>query len=247
LLGTSKELILSGAVSGNEAVFENVLKNYSLRTPAEITAECSGVEVSIHPGRPKWEDVYGGYPHFNGVDKPMDDVFRYILGSNYDRKMFSNGGAARVSIGLTEAGMDVKKDFLVQDGSEFKKKLIQKSKDNEKKRIGFIASAKNLHEWLSSVWGKADVEMKCETDDAEAVKDAIDCRSGVYIILGYFDSGASGATTLWVGSKNDALGGLNYVRKGRTVYFWELKGEEDAEDETNWCYDESETFIHVLV
>jgi hypothetical protein len=29
---------------------------------------------------------------------------------------------------------------------------------------------------------------------------------------------------LWLGSMNDVIGGLNYVYKGGTVYFWELKG-----------------------
>jgi len=229
LFGTSQTLELSGTVSCNEAVIENVFKSYSLCSPSEITAECSGVKASLLPRRPRWEDVYGGYPKIkkdgSEADMYMDDVFKYILGNNYDHKLFNNGGAARVSIGLIEAGMEVRKDFLVQDGSEFKKKLIQKNKDNEKKRIGFIASAKNLQEWLVSVWGKADVEMKCESDDVNKVKAAIKGRNGVYIILGYFDSGASGATTLWIGSENDALGGLNYIRKGRTVYFWELRGK----------------------
>jgi len=160
-----------------------------------------------------------------------DDVFKYILGSNYDRKLFNNGGAARISVSLIEAGMDVKQDFLVQDGSEFKKKLIQKNSENGNKRIGFIASAKNLQEWLSSVWGKADVEIKGKTT-IEDVQAAINGRNGIYIILGGFDSGASGATTLWLGSSNDALGGLNYVYKGGTVYFWELKGELAGKEES---------------
>jgi len=227
-----------------------MLKSYPLYVLSEITAECSGVKSSIHPRRPKWEDVYGGYPKItrdgSETDMYTDDVFKYILGSNYDKKVFNNGGAARVSVSLIEAGMDLKKDFLVQDGSEFKKKLARKNGDNEKKRIGFIASAKNLQEWLSSVWGKADVEIKGKTT-IEAVQSAINGRNGVYIILGGFDSGASGATTLWLGSSNDALGGLNYVYKGGTVYFWELKGEEILEDEAGWCYGESETSFDILV
>jgi hypothetical protein len=250
LLGAARTLDLEGTVSGNEAVLENALRGYSLNAPSGITAECSGVRSSIHPRRPKWEDVRGGYPMAkkdgSEADMYMDDVFRYILGSNYDRKMFSNGGAARVSVGLIEAGMDVRKDFLVQDGSEFRKRLVHKDKDNEKKRIGFIASAKILHEWLSSVWGGADVEIKGRTT-IEKVQAAIGGRNGVYIILGGFDSGASGAATLWVGGINDALGGLNYVHKGGTVYFWELKGEDILEDESCWRYGESETFIHALV
>jgi len=250
LFGTTKTLDLTGTVSNNEAVVENALKSYPLYVLSEITAESSGVKSSIHPRRPKWEDVYGGYPKItkdgSEMDMYTDDVFKYILGSNYDRKLFNNGGAARISVSLIEAGMDVKKDFLVQDGSEFKKKLIQKNSENGNKRIGFIASAKNLQEWLSSVWGKADVEIKGKTT-IEDVQAAINGRNGVYIILGGFDSGASGATTLWLGSSNDALGGLNYVYKGGTVYFWELKGEEILEDETGWCYGESETSFDILV
>jgi len=192
------------------------MASINLNILAELTAECSGSSASLHVRRPKWEDVYKSYPHINEVDKPTDDVFKYILGNNYDRKTFNNGGAARISISLIEAGMEMKKDFLVQDVSEFKKKLIQQNKDNEKKRIGFIASAKSLQEWLSSVWGKADVEIKGKTT-LDAVKGAVNGRNGVYVILGGFESGASGATTLWIGAKNDALGGLNYVHKGGTV------------------------------
>ena len=48
-------------------------------------------------------------------------------------------------------------------------------------------------------------------------------KNGVYIILGGFSPPTTGHATLWIGIKNDVIGGHNYIDYGGTVYFWELK------------------------
>ncbi|MDD3005443.1 T6SS effector amidase Tae4 family protein [Flavobacterium sp.] len=162
--------------------------------------------------RPKWAKVYTGYPKNNSGtdDENADIVFKSILGDNYDRETFTNACATRVSLGLLNGGVTVKKDFLIQKG-EFKGK-------------GFIASAINLKDWLSrsEVWGNADEEIQGPSDLVD-VKSAIDNRNGIYIIIGGFGGGVSGHATLWIGTQKDAFGGHNYVSYGGSVYFWELK------------------------
>ena len=119
--------------------------------------------------RPKWKLVFEGYPKNNAGtdDKDTDSVFKEILGDKYDKKMFSNACATRVSLGLLNSGVDVKKDFLIQLG-RFKGK-------------GFIASAINLKKWLnlSSVWGNPDESFVGPADITD-VKSKIGNRNGVY-------------------------------------------------------------------
>lgn len=162
--------------------------------------------------RPKWKLVYEGYPkNESGTDdKDADLVFKEILGENYDKNIFSNACATRVSLGLLNGGVNVKKDFLIQEG-KFKGK-------------GFIASAINLKKWLnqSSVWGNPDESFTGPADITD-VKSEIGNRNGLYIILGGFGAGVSGHATLWLGSEKDVIGGHNYISYGGDVYFWELK------------------------
>lgn len=164
--------------------------------------------------RPSWKKVYEGYPKVlttNGVvDEPAPDVFRELRGANYDKNVLSNACATRVSLGLLNGGMDVRKDFLISQG-KFKGK-------------GFIASALGLKDWLSKdfVWGSADEKIQGPTN-FETVKSKIDGRNGVYIILGGFASDITGHATLWLGNENNVIGGHNYIDYGGTVYFWELK------------------------
>lgn len=182
-------------------------------TTNTVTATVSGQTAtqSITVRRPKWDDVYAGYPKTaDGYDLPAPDVFTSILGPNYNTAIFSNACATRVSLGLLAGGMSVKKDFLISQGTYSGK--------------GFIASALNLKNWLSrqSVWGAADVSITNPSDLA-SVSAKINGRNGVYIIVGGFGPGISGHATLWVGANNNAIGGNHYVDNGGDVYFWELK------------------------
>ncbi|WP_430613172.1 T6SS effector amidase Tae4 family protein [Flavobacterium sp. JP2137] len=167
--------------------------------------------TSQNKKRPSWSKVFEGYPKDESGtdDRSAEAVFTSILGDNYDRNTFTNACATRVSLGLLNGGMTVKKDFIVQKG-KFKGK-------------GFIASAVNLKNWLSrsEVWGDADEEIKGPSDVMD-VKKTIGEKNGIYIILGGFSSGISGHATLWIGGEKNAFGGHNYISYGGTIYFWEL-------------------------
>jgi len=195
--------------------------------------------------RPSWDDVYNGYPLKNKGDPDLGafknghswknrgasdvedigarTVFQNILGRGYDAEKkvfngvsFENACATRVSFALVKSMVDVRKDFLIQDG-EFKGK-------------GFIASAKGLKEWLSEpdVWGNADLVIEGKTT-LEKVAKKINGRNCVYIILGG-ENGKKDHATLWIGDNNDAIGGKNYIENGGTVYFWELMATTVAVD-----------------
>jgi hypothetical protein len=194
----------------------------------------TSVEDLINPGpqsslgsqlslRPKWTDVYRGYPKNNlGTDdKPADDVFKEILGDNYDTNTFSNACATRVSLGFLEANFSVRKDFLIQKG-KFKGK-------------GFIASAVGMKNWLLSTNAFKAPDVKIDTNKSPYLnkqglitlgdlQSEIGNKNGVYIIIPYSGcfSSASGHVTLWVGSENDVIGGHNYAGCIGQMYFWEL-------------------------
>lgn len=160
--------------------------------------------------RPKWNKVYEGYPKTGdgSDDMPTRDVFSSILGSIDDPVKFDNACATRVSLGLLNSGVEVKKDFLVQIG-QFKGK-------------GFIASAQGLKEWLSNslIFGKPDIVIQNPSNLTE-VKNKINSKNGIYIVLGGFHN-VSGHATLWLGNKKDVIGGHNYVSNSGIIYFWEL-------------------------
>lgn len=162
--------------------------------------------------RPKWTLVYNGYPKNSTgtADRDADTVFKEILGDNYNTSTFTNACATRVSLGLLNGGVNVRKDFIIQKG-KFKGK-------------GFIASAINLKNWLiqSSIWGSPDETFKGPADITD-VRSKIGSRNGVYTIIGGFGAGVSGHATLWVGSENDVIGDNNYISSGGDIYFWELK------------------------
>ncbi|AIL45478.1 MULTISPECIES: T6SS effector amidase Tae4 family protein [Elizabethkingia] len=177
-----------------------------------ITANSNGQRTSVRIKRPSWKDVYEGYPKSGNNDRSADLVFSALLGENYDRKTFANACATRVSLGLLNGKMSVRKDFEIQKG-DFKGK-------------GFIASAGSLKKWLEkeSVWGAPDVEVPGPSN-ITAVANKINegkIKNGVYIIIGGFGGGVTGHATLWIGANKDVIGGHNYVDYGGSVYFWEL-------------------------
>lgn len=162
--------------------------------------------------RPPWNKVFEGYPknEAGNDDQNAVEVFTSILGENYDRDIFTNACATRVSLGLLNGGTNVEKNFLIQKG-KFKGK-------------GFIASAIGLKKWLSrsDVWGSPDNTIEGPTDLVDVQK-FIGNKNGVYIILGGFSADISGHATLWIGATKNAFGGHNYISYGGTVNFWELK------------------------
>jgi len=182
----------------------------------KITAYVGNTCKTVELGRPRWEDVYAGYlleRNETGKEKDIsaDTVFKTVLGENYDKAVFKNACATRVSFALIKAKMELRKDFIVQVGCDAGK--------------GFIASVKKLQEWLTTVWGIADkvIENKSSLKD---VAEIINGRNGVYIILN--GNAKKDHATLWIGADNNAVGGNHYIGEGCIVYFWELKGSSSA-------------------
>ncbi|MGH1517436.1 T6SS effector amidase Tae4 family protein [Chryseobacterium sp. JK1] len=175
----------------------------------------SGQTRPVQIKRPSWKKVYEGYPRSGNNDKPANLVFSEILGDSYDKKIFGNACATRVSLGLINGGMTVKTAFRITN-----KKHAFFNK-------GFQTSVSGLYNWLSKkeIWGAADIKVTGPSD-INTVANKINegrIKNGVYIILGGFGDGISGHATLWIGSHRNVIGGHDYVSYGGTVYFWELK------------------------
>lgn len=160
--------------------------------------------------RPAWASgVYAGYPKTaSGGDLPAPQVFTSIFGSTYDSKTFTNACATRLSLGLLNAGITVKREYSVQTGT-FKGK-------------GITTSAANMVAWLRSNFGTPDVTVE-NPISFEAVAVKIGSRKGIYAMLPKSTAqfGASGHVTLW--HNKNAIGGNHYATAAKAVYFWELK------------------------
>lgn len=202
------------------SILDSILKRISKIENVQMNIEKSiktsynrdfNVEKAFFIPRPKWDDVFEGYPKTaDGQDDlPAEDVFTSVHGSNYDHTVFQNACATRVSLGLLNANITLPKDFLVSVG-RFRGQ-------------GFVASAIKLQNYLSSnaFFGEADIIIE-NPSNLSVVQNKIGNKNGIYIILGVF-SDASGHSTLWLKDTNDAIGGHNYVKPTGTVYFWELK------------------------
>ncbi len=179
----------------------------------------SGLNHAVSHGieqikKPKFKDVLEGYPLNSSETDDMDtqSVFELVFGVDYDKSIFTNACATRVSMALNEAGVPVRKDFIGQEGTY--------------KGKGIIASAANLRKWLTSYFGQADVIIENPTDFNQ-VSTQINGRKGIYIMhpkAGAFSSSSiSGHATLWVGGTyNNAVGGHNYIAQAKSIYFWAL-------------------------
>lgn len=178
----------------------------------EIVCKAGGASCTIVANRPKWSDVYRGYPKSGSDDMPAPEVFSSILAAeHYKKDVFSNACATRVSLGLLEGGMRVRPAFNITNNAH---KFFGR---------GFQSSAQGLFNWLSSstVFGRPDISIEGPTD-IESVRKEIGSKNGIYIILGGFSEGITGHATLWIGANKDVVGGHNYADYGGSVFFWEL-------------------------
>lgn len=215
----SDSLSLKGTVKNNEVVFKEVFKDQPLDLEELLPDFCiqavapkDNVTSFVSHGRPGWKEVYAGYPKVNeGTmhenDLPANDVFLSVLGEDYDRSVFSNACATRISIALNHSGLNVKKDFMIGQGP-----LMGK---------GMIASALNLKNWLSSsqVLGEPDVVIK-KPQSLEELRSAIGTKKGIYVLESDDYNWASGHATLWY--DGHAIGNHDYYSHAKEIYFWEL-------------------------
>lgn len=179
-----------------------------------ITASINDDEatVSAAPKRPKWSDVYDGYPKSaSGLsDQPAREVFIYLLGEDYyekNKSIFTDACAARISIALLKAGVNLKGQFNVLSG--------------DLKGKQFITSSIEMRKWLTENWGEPEEEIK-DPEGLSDVQSVIKDKKGIYAMVpraGEF-SRAVGHMTLWTGN---GVIGSDYADSARCVYFWELK------------------------
>lgn len=179
-----------------------------------LVAKAEGQESKpLGISRPKWDDVYKHYPKTNAGtasenDKPAVELFSELFGKDYDRSLFSNACATRLSIALIGAGMSVKTEFVIAYGSL--------------KGKGITTSAKNILTWLSSssVFGEADIIIK-KPASFNVISSKIGEKKGIYIIDSNNYKWASGHVTLWY--DGHAIGHHDYWEHAKEVHFWELK------------------------
>ncbi|OOF38728.1 hypothetical protein BKK50_11315 [Rodentibacter rarus] len=182
--------------------------------PNNITAKAKDKQKTLKVNRPSWEKVYEGYPKIekDGMIYDLDaqSVFISILGKNYDQVTFGNACATRLSLGLINANVKIKKEYIVTEG-KFKGKFI-------------TASAINMVKWLHRNFGDPDETIKFPQTYEEIVN-AIGDRKGIYAMIPEKPDAfrASGHVTLWV--NGDVIGGRShsYYSSAYEVYFWELK------------------------
>lgn len=163
--------------------------------------------------RPRWSDVYKYYPKIkegtaSENDKPAVEVFSELFGEDYNKKLFSNACATRLSIALIGAGMNVKTEFIITHGSL--------------KGKGITTSAKNILTWISSsnIFGKADIIIT-NLVSFNSISSKIGTKKGIYIIESNNYKWASGHVTLWY--NGHAIGYHDYWEHAKEVHFWELK------------------------
>jgi hypothetical protein len=238
-------------VRNKEVVFENVLEELKLNlenqgnNSIEIIAVHENLRnealVTIDRPRPRWIDVFDGYPCYeeNGVlrDVSPSDVFKFILGDNYRGRYpnLNHACATRVSLGLINAGVNVPTEFQIQRG-------VFKGK-------GFITSAINLMKELPNMLGerrdrgniptnyeqnernekllKADIIIVPQQNSSINfdITNKIGDKKGIYIFKLPPGQVATGHATLWLKGPNgriEPIGGT-FGETAVTINFWELK------------------------
>jgi len=168
----------------------------------------------ISSKRPIWDDVYNGYPKIDAGtvyenDLPASEVFKSIFGDSYNRSIYTNACATRVSIALLKAGVTIDEGIKVTHG------------DLKGKRV--ILGAAALKDWLMKKWGKADYWISRPQSLFDLQTNFNDKR-GIYIMIPYLprDFGATGHCTLWKGE--NTIGGHHYAGSyAYAAYVWELK------------------------
>jgi hypothetical protein len=225
-------------------VFKNVLKELKLKMGRDnpnmtIVAEHNEskieAKITIVKPRPRWVDVFDGYPkkieNNRWNDILADEVFKMVLGERYNKKIFYNACATRVSLGLLNAGIDIPKDPMKGVG------IGQGVIKVQNKPMYCITSAQCLQIWLKQIWGRPDVEVweKYPYDAVafNSVETKIGTRHGIFIIVfsstefsstEFSSIRITGHATLWDGEFG-MIGGSPIMIKEvkQKYYFWELK------------------------
>jgi len=200
----------------------------------EIEAECEGKTAPVWCERPRWEDVYNGYPKRDGIlpeydeELPTEEVFELIFGENYDKNMFTNACATRVSIALLGAGITIgKKVKIVTIEKKIEEvdttKITLNYKNLKEKRV--ITGASTMHGWLVKEWGEPKGEFKItKPKSLEEILEKFRGKKGIYTMLPPTPKdfgGITGHCTLWTGK--NAFGGNHYAKEAYAVHLWELK------------------------
>ncbi|WP_336951658.1 T6SS effector amidase Tae4 family protein [Acinetobacter sp. AS167] len=183
-----------------------------------ITAIAQDKTVHCIANRPSWAAVSSFYQDLANT-MSTDELFIELFGPDYNRGVFNNSCATRVSVALLHAGVkDVGREYNVQYG-EFKSK-------------GITVSAVNMRKLLQKKWNSPEVpSFKTEATTTLAdLQREIGGRKGVFSFVSSDQRsfGASGHITIWDGT--DVIHGTSkYPNQAYadgnlgTVCLWELK------------------------
>lgn len=148
--------------------------------------------------------------------------------------LLDNACATRVSIALTLAGHDIKSapkasvDFYANQEATFKS-VTQPSITMKGKAI--ITTASKMKIWLEATYGASDVTLEKAKGNLnyDNLSTKLRRKRGIYLMIAENEKafGATGHTTLWIGSElGCVMGGKEklYLDHAKSVHFWELYG-----------------------
>jgi hypothetical protein len=210
------------------------------------------IKNSILYKRPRWESVYCGYP--KKYDQSFFRILEYLT-DNKHIKLFINNicpveqdiaiGEFSQSLGYSETAFTDEEVSAIRISialfaSIKMRKLLEaevgKAKSEEVVTIlrGYLNGKKvfkdvvSLGSWLSmdNVWGSPNViYAKHGLSD---VRTMLRGKTGICIIT-RVQPVTKNYAALW--KDNNVIGGCNYIERGCTVLFWELKGIKSSDDE----------------
>lgn len=216
---------------GNNARNNTIISSVSTPNNGEISGP------GVDPRRPRWKDVYDGYPLTNEGTSYEDDlgaeeVITYLFGT-YNNE---NACAARLSIALLISGVGIGGDNTVIITEKIYGKDVTKTETIDYKKIthsgdslegkNVILGAEKMRCWLWKKWVKANRIVYNPKSLTDAQRE-FNGENGVYImrpkVPKIFE--ATGHCTLWTGE--NVIGGSkdkHYINENTfAVYLWILK------------------------
>jgi len=185
-----------------------------------ITIKWKNKEIFVK--RPKWKLVYEGYPKTGaGEDIRPEIIFTTLFAlKDYtkDQANLANACATRVSLGLINGGIKLKKIYQITNPK------LPYNNPKFKEGVGFVVRADHLKDLLlkPNYLGEPDVTIN-KSISLDEVRKVIGSKNGIYIITDCFGGGVTGHATLWVGKNQNVIGGHNYADYGGKIFFWELR------------------------
>jgi hypothetical protein len=238
--------------NNKEIIFKNVLAGLKLVLPdnnepliivakhPNSTASTDKQMVKLDNPRPRWIDVFNGYPKNNNTiwedvasgrvnnidDVPSEEIFSSIFGSIYNQTKFNNACATRISIALLRAGVTISEKIEIIDSGKTYTMDTSTITHGDLKLMGgrVITGASTLHGWLEKKWGKPKGDNEVFSPvTSDKIRKQFNGKTGIYIARPIDPKSVGGITghcTLWTGK--DVIG-YAWVSNAFIARLWELK------------------------